>query len=453
MPAHCSQFSDLRKEYPEFIYESYSYRFERGDLFVSYKFIQSADIVFRPEIVFRNCALTDDRLNELEASIFNIGMIELVSYYKACCSPSIIIRAGILNRSQLNFWEKLIYRGLGEFLYKNHINTSEESLFTLIVQSGRTVPPSYADIKEGLIIPVGGGKDSVVSLELLSEFNGLPLVLNPREASTESIRIAGYSKYFKVERQIDPLLLELNKNGFLNGHTPFSALLALISAAAALITKKKYIVLSNENSANEGNTYFSGIEINHQYSKSFEAESSLHDYIKEFISSDLHYFSFLRPLHELTIAKLFSKYKKHFSTFKSCNAGSKENKWCLKCPKCMFTYIILSPFIPEHEMEKIFGRDLYDDKELENIFFELCGLKGIKPFECVGTVSEINAAVSNRISYYYGDSLPYLLKCYCDRIKKSDIESNLKRFDSLMTGFSNENLLPHEYEEILKSNL
>jgi hypothetical protein len=56
----------------------------------------------------------------------------------------------------------------------------------------------------------------------------------------------------------------------------------------------KYLVLSNELSANSGNTLWNGFEINHQYSKSLEFEKDFKNYVEENISDDLKYFSLLR---------------------------------------------------------------------------------------------------------------------------------------------------------------
>ncbi len=446
------KFTSLRHDFPEFIYDSFSSFIKDGDLVVTYKFIQSDDIVFEPTVIFRNCVADAFDTSLVNAALFNLGMIELASYYKACCSPRIIVRAGALDTDQISFWKKLIYRGLGEFLYRNGIETTEETLFEIIPECHTHFKPVISDIEPGVIIPVGGGKDSVVTLELLKEMDCRPLILNPREASVHSARISGYDDYIRIERSIDPLLLKLNEKGFLNGHTPFSALLGFVSAAASIIYNRSYIALSNENSANEGNTFFSGIDINHQYSKSFEAEDALHGYIKKYISRSTYYFSFLRPLNELTIARLFSRFRDHFSSFKSCNTGSKENKWCLKCPKCLFTYIILSPFNSDEDLMNIFGKNLLDDQELEPVFLELCGLSGIKPFECVGTVREVRAALAKKTEFSEKGDLPVLLKIFSE--KEKDRASEYRSdFAKLLNEFYEENLLPEKFKMILENNL
>jgi len=447
-----NKFLNLRKDYKLFIYDSFSKNIENDFLVIRYKFIQSDDIVFEPEISFPAGNIKNTDISFLDAAIFNLGMIELISYYKACCSPKIIIKAGFLSEDQLNFWKDIYFNGLGEFLYVNNIVTTKNDLFEIKIESENVLAPADNYLSDGSIIPVGGGKDSAVSLELLALQDILSLVLNPKKASLDCIKNSGCVNYFQINRKIDHKLLELNEKGFLNGHTPFSALLAFATALAGLITGRKNIVLSNENSASEGNAFFSGIEVNHQYSKSFNAEKSLHDYISAYIHKDLNYFSFLRPINELKIAQLFSGFKNHFPDFRSCNAGSKNNIWCNKCSKCLFTYIILSPFISREDLIKIFGTDMFEDKSLESIYLQLTGLKGIKPFECVGTSAEVNSALAKTIIKMNKKDLPYLLELFL-KINQSDIGFHLEQFDKILNEFNENNLLNNHFKNILIKNL
>ncbi|MDA3837856.1 MAG: hypothetical protein PF574_02625 [Candidatus Delongbacteria bacterium] len=441
------KYNSLRTKFPTFIYEGFSYIRENSTIRITFQFIQSTDIIFNPELIIPFDKNID--IEDLEVIIFNIGMIELISYYKACCSPKIVIKAGYLNEKQLNFWNTIYFNGLGEFLYTNQIETTPDELFNFKIDSDRIFKPLDSKLDDDCIIPVGGGKDSVVTLELLkNESNNIPFILNPRDASIDSVKSAGYKDHIAFQRKLDTKLFELNKEGYLNGHTPFSALLAFISTLAAFLYKKKNIVLSNENSASEGNVQFSGIEVNHQYSKSFEAEKALHDYISEYIHPEINYFSFLRPIYELKIAEFFSKYKDHFSGFRSCNVGSKKNIWCCNCPKCLFTYIILAPFIPKQEMVNIFGEDLLNKKELEGEFIKLLGDTDIKPFECVGTHREIKAALAKTIVNYTGEELPYLLKSFSEKYS-SEFEKMLMDYDILIKFYSRENLLNEKFNNIL----
>ncbi|MBN2789657.1 MAG: hypothetical protein JXR69_05670 [Candidatus Delongbacteria bacterium] len=441
------KFHSLREKYPTFTFEGFSYSKLDTELVIKFSFTQSDDIKFSPEIIVPLNNDTDPGM--LEVIIFNIGMMELISYYKACCSPTIVIKAGYLNEKQLKFWKNIYFNGLGEFLYTNQIETTPDELFSFVVDSEIKYEQLKSNLSDGCIIPVGGGKDSVVTLELLkNENNNLPFILNPRDASIDSVRSAGYGNYISFLRKLDPKLLELNKKGYLNGHTPFSALLAFVTTLASVIHKKKNIVLSNENSASEGNVHFSGIEVNHQYSKSFEAEKALHDYIVEFIHPELNYFSFLRPVYELKIAELFSRFEAHYYSFRSCNVGSKTNEWCRNCSKCLFTFIILSPFISAAKMRKIFGEDLFENRKLEPELIKLIGDTDIKPFECVGTHREIKAALAYTVQNYTENKLPHLLELFKEKYS-SEFKNMLKDFDILLQFYSRENLLNEGFNNLL----
>jgi hypothetical protein len=66
-------------------------------------------------------------------------------------------------------------------------------------------------------------------------------------------------------------------------------------------------VLSNEKSADEENTIWNGLKINHQYSKSGEFEKDFRKYVEINISKDINYYSKLRDKYELEIAEIFAK--------------------------------------------------------------------------------------------------------------------------------------------------
>jgi hypothetical protein len=216
-----------------------------------------------------------------------------------------------------------------------------------------------------------------------------------------------------IRRKIDPTLLELNAKGYLNGHTPFSAMLAFYTRLASALSGIPNVALSNENSANESTVI--GTSVNHQYSKSLEFEDDFRAY-----ASGFNYFSFLRPLSELQIAMLFSRFTDYHDVFRSCNVGSKEDIWCGHCAKCLFAYIILSPFIEPKRLNEIFGKSMLDDMTMELEFKQLIGEAETKPFECVGTVSEVRQALSMALKRWYPEERPALvkdfkaLKDFCD---------------------------------------
>ena len=409
------KYKQLRDEYNFFIYNSFSITDTQTSLKVVYHFSFADKYEFFPTLEIRKKNIIKDKLTFLDIDnfVFHIGLIELISYWKAACSPRIIVKPYKLNEKQINWWKKIYFNGLGEFFYLNGIKNTIEDFVEIISESEKETAFTKCDVdNHKVLVPVGGGKDSVVTLELLkNKYDVIPFILNPRLASLETIKVAGFKDddFLEIKRTIDPQLLALNDLGFLNGHTPFSALLAFVSAFSAALTGSRHIALSNEASANEPTEKESGV--NHQYSKSYEFEKDFREYVAEFISPDIYYFSFLRPLSEYKIAALFSTFPKYFSVFKSCNVGSKNDTWCGKCPKCLFTYIILSPFVTNEQLIKIFGKNLFEDKELLNHFKELSGISEVKPFECVGTIDEVNLSIVKTIDKYKG-KLPYLLEYY-----------------------------------------
>jgi hypothetical protein len=344
-------------------------------------------------------------------------MIELISYWKAACSPRLVIRPFALHPEQTAWWKKLYFHGLGEFFYLNSIDVTEDGFMQIDCEGLHTGAGTHSSAgthrDDALIIPVGGGKDSAVTLELLGNQSGsIPLIMNPRGASLHTIIAKGFAadQFIEIHRTIDPELLRLNELGFLNGHTPFSAMLAFVTVLSAIVTGRRNIALSNESSANEAT--IEGTEINHQYSKSFQFESDFRGYVNRWICEDINYFSFLRPLNELQIASLFSQFTGYHKVFKSCNAGSKTDSWCGICAKCLFTYIILSPFLEESRLMHIFGKNLLADASLLTVFDQLTGVADEKPFDCVGTIREVNLALCETIRQYKDTALPFLLGYY-----------------------------------------
>ncbi len=440
------KFIDLRREYPFFEYQSYSFCVKNGSIEAEFCFNLSNRIIFRPSIIIpiRDFFSTHNiEANGLDNYIFHIGMVELISYWKAACPPKVIIRSHILNYEQVQWWKKLYYNGLGEFFYLNGIDIDQDSFMTIDSQGGKLNTSNSNLDRSKVLVPIGGGKDSVVTIELLknSKVDVVPLVVNPREASTRTINIAGFTdlQSIFVTRKLDSSLLELNNQGFLNGHTPFSALLAFTGALCCFISGISNVALSNESSANESTV--PGSNVNHQYSKSFEFEEDFNNYVKKYINKNINYFSFLRPLNELQIAKLFSKQPQHFVSFRSCNVGSKNDSWCGKCPKCLFTYIILSPFIETSKLEDIFDKNMLADISLEKSYNELTGIDEVKPFECVGTPDEVVAALSkvgvNNKSVF----------------KPVKLNKRFVSFKKLINDYNTENLLPDEFESIIKDAL
>ena len=432
------KYKALRSQYPVFEYEAYHWKVDGEGLRLWFDF-RMGDVEFHPTSLIERRPFLDFG-HEIDDIVFNIGMVELVSYWKCACPPTVKVLCGGLTDSQVAFWRKLYWNGLGEFYYTNGIEETQKTFMN--VECGMlnvelndaadnfsfNTPHSSSD---SYIVPIGGGKDSVVTLELLRRAGKTvrPLIMNPRGATVECARVAGFpmDEVLVIRRTIDPTLLKLNAEGYLNGHTPFSAMLAFYTLLASRLSGIPNVALSNENSANESTVI--GTYVNHQYSKSLEFEDDFRKYcvnalMRNCVSNDapstntltqshnytFNYFSFLRPLSELQIAMLFSRFTAYHDVFRSCNVGSKQDIWCGHCAKCLFAYIILSPFIEPSRLNQIFGKSMFDDVTLEHEFMQLTGEAETKPFECVGTVSEVRQALARAIELWYPSERPALLK-------------------------------------------
>ena len=440
------KFRSYREQYPTFIYHSYTYD-DQCDLDITYHFEIPGLVEFHPTLKIRKEDIKIHPVKEiLEYLIFQIGLIECISYVKCTCSKHIQVEAGYIDEEQIKFLKKLYYRGLGEFLYVNGVTIAEDDLFTIECFHDPIELPSTTYQGEGNLICVGGGKDSCVSLELLkNEKNNSCFIMNPKVPPLACATIAGYSEssIVKVERKLDRKIIELNEQGYLNGHTPLSSVIAFISYLCAYLSGKKNIILSNEASANESTVLGTGI--NHQYSKTFEFENDFRNYMSRVMPLDISYFSLLRGLSEYNIAKLFSHYRIYHSVFKSCNLGSKEKEWnwCCNCSKCLFIYIILSPFLNKQERIQIFGQDLYEREDLLKTFQEILGYADTKPFECVGTYEEARYAVSQVIQKSEeGVLLDYYREHYPLELDGTKIEQ-----------YNEENHLGDYYNTIVKEEL
>ncbi len=433
-------FEGLRSEFNSFVFENFVTAVEQDILQVVFHYDIPGLECFKTRWHFP-VSRTDYNKEILDRLLFSLGMAEAISYYKCACPKHFVINCGSLTASQARWWEKLFFNGLGEFLYVNNIHTTMEDL--VLIEGAVKQEPIHDDTEySGILVPVGGGKDSVVSLEVLKGEDITPYLLNGSVASEECAKLCESSNEpMRVRRILDKKIIEMNNRGYLNGHTPFSAVLAFSTVIAAYLNGKKYIALSNESSANESTV--KGSKVNHQYSKSYEFETDFRCYISSLTDSDIYYFSLLRPLSELQIAHIFSKQKKYHPVFRSCNAGSKTGVWCCNCPKCLFVYIILSPFLSKEELVGIFGESLLDKPSMEKYFRELTDIDENKPFECVGTRSEVLASLR---SFMRSGGSSLLTDRY-----RAHIEAQGEPIEGILSAWNEENGVPAELEDRVRA--
>ena len=437
------KFLQFREDYPSFSYDGWHLTKENDVIKIVFDFSIDGLCEFHPstEIPVADLDIANDYNSETaEKIIFNLGMVELISYWKCACPKTVNIKCGYLSEKDIKWYKKLYFGGLSEFFYINGIDTDEESFMEIKVNEElkhHTHPQVY-NSRDINLIPVGGGKDSCVTVSLRKDFRGKNMffTVNDQQARTDTVLAAGYGEkdIIKTYRTIDKNLLNLNSQGFLNGHTPFSAIVAFLSLYCAYLVGGKYIILSNESSANETN--IEGVNVNHQYSKSYEFEDDFTAYVERniFGYDGVEYFSLLRPFSELQIAKMFASLPQYHDTFRSCNRGSKKNVWCGKCAKCLFVFTILSPFIEYDRLVSIFGNDMLNDPDCTADFDGLAGITKLKPFECVGTKSEFNFALMRLCEKLEkdGKELPLLCRRFKENVDENTVDKNLlKEYNAL----------------------
>jgi hypothetical protein len=328
-----------------------------------------------------------------------------ISYYKSFIPPK-IDHAYKMDQDEADFWNDVFKNGLGEFLYINDLNADQLAKF--LPQEGNVLPGETDNIQwhKSALLGIGGGKDSIVAGEILSELKvplkGFVLATGDNRGQAQAVADKMGVSMLAVERRVDQQILEINKlEGAYNGHIPISLIFALVGCLLATTEKTQYVVVANEASASIPRVEHNDQAINHQWSKSLEFEKSFQDFVHSNISSHLHYTSVIRPLTSIAVAKLFSKYPVYFETFTSDNSHFKINqnsldspRWGINSPKTLSSYILLAPWIEDEDLIRIFGVNLLDKPELQQLFLDLLGI-GTKPvLDCVGTPSELRLCLS-----------------------------------------------------------
>lgn len=335
--------------------------------------------------------ITDELLNdpvtiklcELTAITTSFGLFSVDYFDQITCDY-------YLNEDEVVFFEKLMFYGLGEFRYVNSIPLNTKTRVTGSVSQEIPIRNDRTQtLSSGALLLNGGGKDGSVSAWLLSASN-IPFTWFQRGNSAAQ---ASVLKQWSAPAVIIKRNLDQNRsNRKYAGHRPMSAGIALIALLSAHVYGFRDVIASNETSANEGNSVIDGFPLNHQYSKSLEFESDLQQLLDR-ASIGLRYFSLLRPLHELQIGVLASNLSDdQLAAIVSCNQGTREGYWCLKCAKCAFVILILTAASPI-TAKRVWGRkDIINTPSLYPYIAELISPDVDKPLECVGTLEECQLA-------------------------------------------------------------
>lgn len=342
--------------------------------------------------------LTSERADALDRVLRHLFLAAGVSYWKAGAPRRVVVEDEPLGADDVAFYERLYERGLAEFAWKNRLDGWRAPDFEV----ARTEAPGTVrglDLHPAPLVPVGGGKDSTVTIDALRAAGHDPLlfVVNEVPAITRAVEATGLPRR-SVRRTIDSRLIERNAQGALNGHVPITAIVSLVALADALLAGRDTVAMSNERSASVPSFVWDGTEVNHQYSKSHEFERDLRALLTRTVSPELEYFSLLRPFSELRIVRHFATLDRMHHVVTSCNRAfaldesRRGSGWCRDCPKCRFVFLALAAFVERPRVVDVFGGDMLDDPTQTAGFLALLGIDGPKPLECVGEVEESRAA-------------------------------------------------------------
>lgn len=382
--------------YKQFIFEDYSFDANARSLQLHYSLDGAVKFTEQYQFDFEYASY-DPAL--LDRALQNLFFMAGVSYFKTYLAPEIVINKGQLDAQSAAFFSKTYQRGLGEFFYVNKLDPHTPVTFPATVSA--IAPPPTTKVNEGLLIGIGGGKDSLVSVELLRDkVDNLATWSMDHQSQLKPLIERIGMPHFWVSREWDRSLLEHNKTGAYNGHVPISAIIACVGAVVAILSGRRDIVVSNEQSANEPTLHYQGVAINHQYSKSQEFERDYQALLAHTLGDHVRYYSLLRPLSEVRIADIFARvgFERYHDVFSSCNRAFTHDSdhmfWDGTCPKCAFVFLALNPFIAPDKLEALFnGKNLLKDPQLNDTYRQLLGIEGDKPLECVGEVKESRAAM------------------------------------------------------------
>jgi len=331
-----------------------------------------------------------------ERALLHLHIAAGTSYYKTAAPSQVLVEQDALSPAELDFHHHLYDEGLREFALTNGLPVPR----TVTIQhqdawhGGKRLPPEPPG--RGLLVPIGGGKDSMVLIEAVRHLEPRLFAVNPHPLVVELANRTGL-ELLVVRRRLDPDLAALHESGALNGHVPITAIISLIAVVGAFVYGYDTIAMAIERSASEATVSVDAVPVNHQYSKSLEFEQLLRALVAGSISRGITYGSALRPYSELAIARTFARLTGYHDAFCSCNTVFRETapagqRWCGQCPKCRFVGLMLAPFLGRDELTAIIGTDMFADPGQVPGFAALMSDED-KPFECVGERGESAAAL------------------------------------------------------------
>lgn len=349
--------------------------------------------------------VTFEGVNSLATSAV-IGLAQLwylvagLSYYKTGAARRIDVDATPLGTHGRRLLKAALVDGLGEFAYRNQLPLNDVTIEGLA--GVETYKHSLSTNR--VLTPFGGGIDSVVTTEKLRGLVDQALfVVSPSAGRftplEETAAVSGF-EVIRASRTLDPQVVRGDES-FFNGHVPVTTMFTLLAAVAAVASGRGGVALSNECSSSVANLRWHNSDINHQWSKSWNAEKLIASAIAERVGDEPVVASYLRDRSELWVAEEFSHLTQYHHVFRSCNRAfnqtpdQRATQWCGECDKCLFVNLVLAPSLSRADLWAIFSSEPLSDSRREQQLRTLVGLgEEHKPFECVGDPDESAVALT-----------------------------------------------------------
>ncbi len=441
----------------QFEFSGYEIHESESKLVFNYAYIYADGkrISFQEKLILPPFQITEDNRLLVERVMENLLLILGISYWKLYAVKEIVLPTITLSQKEAQFWYTIYTIGLGEFYYRNGIDLNEYVSFPYsdnVAKTAISFTPSHGDL-----VGIGGGKDSIVSVELLKKhgftITGFEVYHGQGNEIIDGLTNELQIPILSVKREIDPKLIEFTKKGGLNGHVPVSAKFAFVGLLLSVLFGYRSVIVSNERSADSGNIEWKGRMINHQWSKTTEFELLFREYVQNTITPSVSYFSLLRPFSELQIVQLFSKYPQYFSHFTSCNRSFRispehHTLWCGECAKCSFVFAMLAAYVSKESVVSIFQKNLFEDANLLSMYKDLLGRGEMKPFDCVGTFEETQTAflLAHQKGEYEGTPV-------MEMFKSEVLESitDKEQFMESVLQTRGKETVPEEYRRVIES--
>lgn len=450
--AGSERIKQLRNSYPVFRIDDASVEIQGRSVMLKFAF-SVADMTFRPVVRLHGLRPEETARLSTETSrrlVRALAVIEAFSYWKAFCSPTIEVALPPPDADELGWWRSFWPDAMAEFFYRNGIDFTDAGFLDIVTAPGQeAVSSAGTEARETEstaleaipLVMFSGGKDSLALALTLSDGGRRQIdyfLYNPTsEQSHLAESVAAGGRLLQVERHILPELLALNAADHPNGHTPYSAYLAVVAMLMGHLRGSQHVVAGNSRSDDEPNidSYF-GRPVNHQWTKTYDFEKALRNYRDRWVPCAPTYSSPFRPLFELQVLSLLSGSIDSYLRTASCNR-TKGIGWCGECAKCAWVFLATAALFGHRTAVQKFGVDLFARPDLSELYARMAGLVGTKPFECTGTEEEVRVAVRAVGERHSLEDSAALATCL-----RTPLVLNARPLEALLADWGRDDLVP-----------